>query len=160
MSQVRDLAGKHLGKTITITTDNTTATGVLQGIEVTGNLINDSNWAGDSWVLGKTEATITLLPGQRIIAQMADAVTIEGGSLSLSDNVHQLVNEHLKMGPDGKRYTWWHIYLIALPLVMLASWLLSQHGYNPWVAIIGNMMSFTLGQAVQQHDNKKTKEDS
>lgn len=59
-----------------------------------------------------------------------------------------------------KVWSWWHIYLMGLPLVMLASWLLSQNGFNPWVAIIGNMMSFTLGQAVQQRDNKKTKEDS
>ena len=59
-----------------------------------------------------------------------------------------------------KRYTWWHIYLIALPLVMLASCLLSQNGFNPWVAIIGNTMAFALGQAVQQRDNNKAKEEA
>ena len=60
-----------------------------------------------------------------------------------------------------KVWSWWHIYLMGLPLVMLASWLLSQNGFNPWVAIIGNMMSFTLGQAAQQRDNSRaTKEEA
>lgn len=57
-----------------------------------------------------------------------------------------------------RRFTWWHIYLIALPLVLLASWLLTQNGFNPWVSIIGNMTAFTLGQAAQQRDNQKPKE--
>ena len=59
-----------------------------------------------------------------------------------------------------KRYTWWHIYLIALPLVLIATWMLTQNGLNPWVAMIGNMMSFTLGQAVQQRENRKAKEEA
>lgn len=78
MTQVRDLAGKHLGKTITITTANTTATGVLQGITHTADTISMRDYDGESWALGRAESTITLLPGQEIRAVMSDTVTIEG----------------------------------------------------------------------------------
>lgn len=77
--QVRDLAGKHLGKTITITTANTTATGVLQSIQCIGEAYSDRDFDGITYYLGgHPDVTIALLPDQEIKAKMIDAVEIEG----------------------------------------------------------------------------------
>jgi hypothetical protein len=79
MTQVRDLAGKHLGKTITIATEHTTATGVLQGVECISRVLTYPQLNGlVEYVFGKTETTITLLPGQTIIARLTDEVIVKG----------------------------------------------------------------------------------
>ncbi|WP_104087057.1 hypothetical protein [Arthrobacter sp. GMC3] len=77
MTQVRDLAGKHLGKTITITTANTTDTGVLQGIQHVSDVLNAGNPMRDEWIRGRTATAITLLPDQTIVAELTDEVTIK-----------------------------------------------------------------------------------
>lgn len=75
---VKALAGFHLGKHITVKTKHTEASGVLQGFTHDSDTINDSGFGGESWALGKTRTTITLLPGQRIIADLGDEVTVHG----------------------------------------------------------------------------------
>lgn len=78
MTQVRDLAGKHLGKTITIATEHTTATGVLQSIQHVSAIVNDGTPMRDSWVRGRTSTAITLLPDKTILAELTDEVIIKG----------------------------------------------------------------------------------
>lgn len=73
---VKGLAGLHLGKQITITTKNTEATGVLQGFRHDTDAINDLDFRGENWINGGTTTTITLLPNQRIVAKMGDAVVV------------------------------------------------------------------------------------
>ncbi|GAA5229247.1 hypothetical protein [Arthrobacter cryoconiti] len=76
-----ELNGNHIGKTITVKTKNTEATGVLQGFAHDTDTINDSSFGRESWALGKTSTTITLLPDQRIIAEMADEVEVHEGTV-------------------------------------------------------------------------------
>lgn len=74
---VRDLSGHHLGKRITITTEHTTAEGVLQGFQHQANVVNMTNMARPGWViLGHRQATITLMPNQDIIAELGDVVVV------------------------------------------------------------------------------------
>ena len=75
---VRGLAGLHIGQRITVKTQHTEATGILQGFRHDTDTINDSGFGGESWVLGKTRTTITLLPDQNIMATMTDEVLIHG----------------------------------------------------------------------------------
>ena len=77
---VADLTGHHLGQRITIKTRHTEATGILQGFNCGAMAINDSNLTGDHWVLGPKTCGITLLPGQRIIAEMGDEVVVHDRS--------------------------------------------------------------------------------
>lgn len=78
MTQVKDLAGRHLGQRITITTANTETTGVLQGFQHDATAFNAGNLMRDEWVTGRRETTITLLPNQEIIANMGDHVVVHG----------------------------------------------------------------------------------
>lgn len=75
---VRGLAGLHIGKHVTIKTQHTEASGILQGFTCGAMAINDSGLTGESWVLGPKTATITLLPDQRIIAEIGDEVVVHG----------------------------------------------------------------------------------
>lgn len=75
---VRYLSGFHLGMRITVTTANTTATGVLQGFRHEADVINAGTPWQDDWVTGKRSTTITLLPNQEIIAEMEDEVEVQG----------------------------------------------------------------------------------
>lgn len=74
--KVKGLAGLHIGQHVTIKTQNTEATGILQGFQHDTDIINDSGISGESWALGQTRTTITLLPCQRIVAEMRDNVAI------------------------------------------------------------------------------------
>lgn len=75
---VRGLAGLHIGKNVTIKTTHTEATGVLQGFKHESKAICDSSFAGESWALGQTHTTITLLPHQNIVATMEDEIVMHG----------------------------------------------------------------------------------
>lgn len=86
MSNVSDLAGKHLGKTIAITTAHTTATGVLQNIQHVSEVLNDGPPYRDSWVRGRTSTAITLLPDQTIVAEMDDPISFPDNEPRICDN--------------------------------------------------------------------------
>lgn len=73
---VKALSGAHLGKRITITTDNTEATGVLQGFEHEGSVITNQTYGGEEHIPGATTTHLTIFPDQRILAQMADKVEV------------------------------------------------------------------------------------
>lgn len=76
MTQVKDLAGHHIGQKITIVTEHTETTGILQTIQIGAHLINEQDFDGDHWAIGQTTATITLVTGQTIVAKMRDNVAI------------------------------------------------------------------------------------
>lgn len=73
---VRGLAGLHIGKQVTVKTKHTEASGILQGFKHESEAISDSGFSGESWALGKSRTTITLLPYQNIVAEMMDAVEV------------------------------------------------------------------------------------
>lgn len=75
---VKTLSGFHLGMQVTVTTANTTATGILQGFRHDATALNAGNLMRDEWVTGRRETTITLLPNQEIIANMGDKVIVHG----------------------------------------------------------------------------------
>lgn len=75
---VKTLSGFHLGMRITIKTKHTEASGILQGFSHDNDAINDSGFGGESWALGQTHTTITLLPHQNIVAEMGDEVVVHG----------------------------------------------------------------------------------
>lgn len=74
---VRGLAGLHIGKQVTVKTKHTEASGILQGFKHESEAISDSGFSGESWALGKTHTTITLLPYQNIVAEMMDEVIMD-----------------------------------------------------------------------------------
>lgn len=76
--KVQDLNGGHLGQAITITTANTTATGVLQGFRHESAVITEITVNGHrtQFTPGKTGTTITLIPNQNITATLQDEVTV------------------------------------------------------------------------------------
>lgn len=84
--KVKGLAGLHIGQHVTIKTKNTEASGVLQGFEHETDIINDIGFGGESWALGKTRTTITLLPDQRIVAEMGDGVIVHDDEPRICDN--------------------------------------------------------------------------
>lgn len=75
---VKDLTGDHLGKVITISTEHTTATGVLQSIQHISEVYRDRSYSGTSYARAGVETKITLLPDQEIKAKMADEVEVNG----------------------------------------------------------------------------------
>ena len=78
MTQVRDLAGAHLGRRITVTTANTEATGVLQGFEHEGSIITNLTYGGIEHIPGATTTHLTIFPGQRVLAELGDEIVVHG----------------------------------------------------------------------------------
>lgn len=55
----------HISRTVTATQDGTTVTGPLQAVELTANLIDDTQF-GDAvtrWAVGALRVQITVVPG-------------------------------------------------------------------------------------------------
>lgn len=70
------------GPACTFRTENTEATGGLQGFRHGIDTIKCSDYQGESWALGQT-TTVTLLPDQRIAADMMDKVILHGPELRI-----------------------------------------------------------------------------
>lgn len=76
---VKTLSGFHLGMRITVTTANTTTTGVLQGFTHDSDHITIKELGGQTqYELGRTESRIQLLPGQTILCELTDKVIVHG----------------------------------------------------------------------------------